>query len=195
MQPLDELIKHFKKMPSIGAKSAQRLAFFVLSQPNSWVESFVASMQNVKATVKNCSVCYNITISDPCEICRNQDRDHALVCIVSDPKDMLAIEKTGEYKGVYHILGGVISPIDGVTPDILKINELIERVQKGGLQELFFAINPTVEGEATILYISNLVKPYTIKKTRIAYGLPIGGDLDYADEMTVSKALEGRVEI
>lgn len=182
-------------MPSIGARSAQRLALFILSQPESWVNSFIESLHNVKQQIKNCSVCYNFTVDDPCRICRNSARDQSLLCVIADPEDLLAIEKTGKYKGIYHVLGGVISPIEGITPDVLKIAELKERIQQGTFKEIFFAINPTVEGEASIIYITELLRPYRVKMTRIAYGLPIGGDLDYADELTVSKALEGRVEI
>ncbi len=182
-------------MPSIGARSAQRLALFVLSQPESWVNSFVEALQNVKRQIKNCAICYNLTVDDPCSICCDNTRDKNLLCVVADPEDLLAIEKTGKFKGVYHVLGGVISPIDGITPEVLKIAELKERIKKGSFKEIFFAVNPTVEGEATIIYITELLRPYHVKMTRIAYGLPIGGDLDYADELTVSKALEGRVEI
>lgn len=195
MQILDDLSRHFKQMPTVGGKSAQRLAFFILSQPQSWVDSFCHALQQVKAKVKYCSRCFNVTVSDPCPICVAQDRNKALVCVVANPQDQIAIEKTGKYKGLYHILGGLISPLDGITPDVLKIKELVERVKKENFQEVFFAINPTVEGEATIIYISKLLRPLNIKMTRLAYGLPIGADIDYADELTILRAYEGRVEI
>jgi len=195
MQPLDQLIQHFKALPSIGAKSAQRLAFYILSQPESWVQSFADTLKHVKEKVSNCSQCFNITLSDPCEICQDTTRDQKQICVVADPKDLIAIEKTKCFKGIYHILGGVISPIDGVNPDVLKITELVHRVEKNNFDEIFFAINPTVEGEATMIYITALLKDFGVRMTRIAYGLPIGADIDYMDELTISKALEGRVEI
>jgi len=150
---------------------------------------------DVKHKIKYCSQCHTITLHDPCIICGDAARDHHSLCIVADPQDQMAIEKTGEFNGVYHILGGLISPLDGLTPDILKIKELIKRVFTGKYQEIFFAINPTVEGEATILYITNQLKGQDVLMTRIAYGLPIGADLDYADELTIAKAYEGRVKI
>ena len=195
MKPLDDLIRHFRNMPAVGNKSAQRLAFFILAQPQSWVDSFINSLQNAKTHIKYCSQCFNLTISDPCAICASTERDRAILCVVADPQDQMAIEKTGKYKGLYHILGGLISPIDGVTPEILKIKELVERVKKNKYQEIFFAINPTVEGEATVIYISSLLRNQAVKMTRIAYGLPIGADIDYADELTILRAYEGRVEI
>ncbi len=195
MQPLDDLIRHFRNMPAVGTKTAQRLAFFILGQPRSWVDSFIQALKQAKSEIKYCAQCFNITTTDPCAICSASKRDQTTLCIVADPQDQLAIEKTGQYKGLYHILGGVISPIDGITPELLKIKELIARVNKGQFKEVFFAINPTVEGEATIIYISGLLRPLNIRMTRIAYGLPIGADIDYADELTILRAYEGRVEI
>jgi recombination protein RecR len=193
--PLEQLIKYFQRMPSVGAKSAQRMAFYILSQPESWVSGFAETLNDVKKKIKYCSQCYNITLTDPCAICASPDRDKTMLCVIADPKDQLTVEKIGEYNGVYHVLGGLISPIDGITPEILKITELVTRVKTGQFKEVFFAINPTIEGEATILYIINLLKGTTVNLTRIAYGLPIGADLDYTDELTLSKAYEGRVKI
>jgi recombination protein RecR len=193
--PLDELTSYFQKMPSVGNKSARRLAFFILSQPKSWVEGFSQAMKTVKEKIYYCSQCYTITMQDPCEICRDQGRDSSMLCVVADPKDQMVIEKMGDYKGLYHVLGGLISPIDGITPDILKIPELIKKLKMKDIKEVFFAINPTVEGEATILYITNLLGDYKGKLTRIAYGLPIGADMDYTDDLTLSKAYEGRIQI
>jgi recombination protein RecR len=195
MQILTELSRYFKQMPGVGGKSAQRLAFFILAQPRSWVDAFCQSLQQVKEKVKYCSHCFNVTLVDPCPICAASDRERSIVCVVANPQDQIVIERTGKYCGLYHILGGLISPLDGITPELLKIKELSDRVKKENLREVFFAINPTVEGEATIIYISKLLRPLNIKMTRLAYGLPIGGDIDYADELTILKAYEGRIEI
>lgn len=195
MNPLSKLIEHFKKMPSIGPKSAQRIAFYLLSQPQQQVEAFIDALREVKEKVRYCVRCFNITVADPCEICADKKREQEILCVVSDPEDLIALEKTGEYKGLYHVLGGLISPIDGITPEILRIKELLARVDKENIKELFFAVNPTVEGEATILYLTRLIRPLGMKMTRIAYGLPMGADIDYADELTIAKAYQGRVEI
>jgi len=194
MGPLDELAKYFQKMPSVGARLSARLAFFILGQPQNWIDGFVAAMQSVKKNVKYCTQCHDITLRDPCDICRDPARDRGLLCVVADPRDRLAIEKT-EYRGLYHILGGLLSPLDNITPEVLRIEELTEKIRKGSYREVFFAINPTVEGEATIMYISDLLKGLGVKLTRIAYGLPTGANIDYADELTVSRAYQGRVEI
>jgi len=195
MKFLDDLIRHFRRMPTIGAKSAQRLAFFVLSQPASWIDSFCQALQQAKAQVRYCSQCFNMTIIEPCAVCRDESRHRTSLCVVANPQDQMAIEKTNKYKGLYHVLGGLISPLDGLTPEVLKIKELIDRVKQQKFTEIFFAINPTVEGEATIIYISKLLRPFEIKMTRIGYGLPIGGDIDYSDELTILRAYEGRIEI
>lgn len=194
MGPLDDLAKYFQKMPSIGARSAQRLAFFILSQPQNWVDGFTQAMQSVKKNVRYCSQCHNITLQDPCEICRDKERDRSLLCVVADPRDQQAIEKIG-YHGLYHILGGLISPLDSITPEVLKIDDLVQKIKKQNFKEVFFAINPTVEGEATILYIVDLLQGLDVKMTRIAYGLPTNANIDYADELTITRAYEGRVEI
>ncbi|GBR76710.1 recombination protein RecR, partial [Candidatus Termititenax persephonae] len=171
MEPLDELAKYFQKMPSIGARSAQRLAFFILGQPQNWLDGFIQAMQAVKKNVLYCSQCHNITLHDPCDICRDSARDRGLLCVVADPRDQQAVEKT-EYRGLYHILGGLLSPLDNITPEVLRIEELVQKIKNGAYREIFFAINPTVEGEATIMYISDLLKGGGARLTRIAYGLP-----------------------
>ncbi|MDR1997271.1 MAG: recombination mediator RecR [Candidatus Margulisbacteria bacterium] len=194
MGPLDELARYFQKMPSVGARSAQRLAFFILSQPQNWVDGFIQSLQAVKKDVRYCSQCHNITLTDPCEICRDPDRIRGLLCVVADPRDQQAIEKIS-YRGLYHILGGLLSPLDSITPEVLKIDDLVQKIRRNNYREVFFAINPTVEGEATILYIADLLKGLGVRMTRIAYGLPTNANIDYADELTISRAYEGRVEI
>lgn len=194
MGPLDELAKYFQKMPSVGARLSARLAFFVLSQSPGWVDGFTQALQAVKKNIRYCSQCHNITLQDPCEICRDQTRDRALLCVVAEPRDQQAIEKIG-YKGLYHILGGLLSPLDNITPEVLRIEELVKKIQNGVLREVFFALDPTVEGEATIMYISELLKDCAVKLTRLAYGLSTGANIDYADELTLTRAYEGRVTI
>ncbi len=193
-KPVNDLIEEFKKMPGIGPKSAQRLAFYVLGITSEEVEALRSALANIKAGVKYCSECYNLTVSDPCQICSDANRNRKTVCVVSDPKDLIAIERTNEYKGVYHILGGVISPLDGIGPDNLRIKELIRRL-KNGAEEVILALNPTTESETTVFYLTKLIKPLGIKLTRIAYGLPIGCDMDFADEATILKSLEGRAAL
>ncbi len=190
-QPVNDLIEEFKKMPGIGPKSAQRLAFYILGITEEEIESLRTALSKIKNGVKYCSLCYNLTVSDPCPICSDQNRSKKVVCVVSDPKDLIAIERTHEYKGVYHVLGGVISPLDGIGPDNLRIKELIRRL-KNGTEEVILALNPTTESETTVFYLTKLIKPLGIKLTRIAYGLPIGCDMDFADEATILKSLEGR---
>ena len=190
-QPVNDLIEEFKKMPGVGPKSAQRLAFYILGITEEEVESLRSALAKIKNGVKYCSQCYNLTVNDPCPICCDHNRSKKTVCVVSDPKDLLAIERTNEYRGVYHILGGVISPLDGIGPDNLRIKELIRRL-KDGAEEVILALNPTTESESTVFYLTKLIKPLGIKLTRIAYGLPIGCDMDFADEATILKSLEGR---
>jgi len=194
-EPMNMLINEFQKMPSIGPKSAQRLAFFILGLSDAEAESLTVAIKNVKASIKHCSVCHNITVSDPCLNCADTSRDHSLICVVSEPRDIIAMEKTREFKGVYHVLGGLLSPLEGITPETLRIKELLQRIEKQKVSELILALNPTVEGEATALYLSKLIKPLGVKMMRIAYGLPIGSDIDYADEVTLMKSFEGRIEI
>ncbi|MFC1517280.1 recombination mediator RecR [Candidatus Margulisiibacteriota bacterium] len=192
---MNELINEFQKMPSIGPKSAQRLAFYILALADGEVTALTSAITNAKAKIKHCSICHNITVQDPCVICNDQARDHQQICVVSEPRDIIAIEKTREFKGVYHVLGGLISPLEGITPETLRIKELLKRIEKEQMKELILAINPTVEGEATAIYLSKLIKPLGVKMTRIAYGLPVGSNIDYADEVTLTKSYEGRVEL
>jgi recombination protein RecR len=194
-ETLNKLIAELQRMPGIGPKSAQRLAFFILQSSQKDVESLLLAIQEAKGKLAHCSVCFNITDIDPCRICSNKSRDNNLLCVVAEPKDLVAIERSGEYNGKYHVLGGMISPLDGVGPDNLRIKELLKRLQKGDFVEIVLATSPTTEGEATNIYLTRLIKPLGIKLTRVAYGLPIGADMDYADEATLSKAFEGRREI
>jgi recombination protein RecR len=194
-ESLAKLIDELQKLPGIGPKSAQRLAFHLLGSSRKSVEELTAAMVQAKDRLKYCSVCFNITDIDPCKICSDGSRDSKVICVVAEPKDLVAIERSGAYNGKYHVLGGVISPLDGVEPDSLRIRELLSRVGKNSVKELVLAISPTTEGEATIIYLTKLLKPLGIKLTRIAYGLPIGADMDYADPATLSKALEGRREV
>lgn len=193
--PLTLLAEQFAKLPGIGIKTAQRLAYFVMGMSDSEAEAFAKAIVYAKKTVRSCSVCQNLTDKEVCPICSNDGRDHSIICVVEDPKDVSAIERTREYKGVYHVLHGLISPIDGITPDKLRITELLGRIRKGDVKEVIMATNPTAEGEATAMYISRLLKPLGIKVTRLAFGLPIGANLEYADEVTLFKAIENRNEI
>jgi recombination protein RecR len=194
-EPIAKLIEGFMKLPGIGPKTASRLAFFVLNMKEDDVLDFAKALVNAKRNLTYCSVCHNITDSDPCRICEDQHRDKSLVCVVQEAKDIIAMEKMKEYRGDYHVLHGAISPMDGVGPEDIKIPELLKRLQDDTIQEVIIATNPTIEGEATAMYISRLVKPTGIKVTRIAHGLPVGGDLEYADEVTLSRAIEGRREL
>ncbi|MFB4163681.1 recombination mediator RecR [Alteribacillus sp. JSM 102045] len=193
--PISKLIEGFMKLPGIGPKTASRLAFYVLDMKEDDVLDFAKSLVSAKRDLTYCSVCHHITDIDPCRICEDKQRDQSVVCVVQDSKDVIAMEKMREYSGLYHVLHGAISPMDGVGPEDIKIPELIKRLQNDEIQEVIVATNPTIEGEATAMYISRLIKPTGIKVTRIAHGLPIGGDLEYADEVTLSKAIEGRREL
>lgn len=194
-EPISKLIEGFMKLPGIGPKTASRLAFYVLSMKEDDVLHMAKALVNVKRDLTYCSVCCNITDTDPCRVCQDKQRDQSMICVVQDPKDVIAMEKMREYDGQYHVLHGAISPMDGIGPEDIKVPELLKRLQNEEVQELILATNPTIEGEATAMYISRLVKPFQIKVTRIAHGLPVGGDLEYADEVTLSKALEGRREL
>jgi recombination protein RecR len=194
-ETLAKLIEELKKMPGIGPKSAQRLAFFILQSSGKDVESLLSAIKEAKERLKHCSICFNITDLNPCRICSESSRDNNLLCIVAEPKDLMAIERSREYNGKYHVLGGMISPLDGIGPESLRIKELMGRLRKGNIKEIILAISPTTEGEATNIYLAKLIKPLGINLTRVAYGLPIGADMDYADEATLSKALQGRKEI
>ena len=192
---IEKLIEAFEKLPSIGNKTAARLAFYMLDASQEEAEEFVKAILDAKKNLKYCSKCYNISDTDPCNICSNANRDQSVICVVEDVRDVVAMERTHEFQGVYHVLHGSISPMNGVGPDQIKIKELLSRLMDGSVKELILATNPRVEGEATAMYISKLVKPLGVKVTRIAHGIPVGGDLEYTDEVTLSKALEGRREL
>ena len=192
---IEKLIESFEKLPSIGHKTAARLAFYILNSSKEETEEFVSSIINAKKNLKYCSCCFNISDTDPCTICGNPKRDKDVICVVEDVRDIIAMEKTHEFKGVYHVLHGSISPMNGIGPDDIKIKELLARLMDEKVKEVILATNPRVEGEATAMYISKLIKPLGIKVTRIAHGIPVGGDLEYTDEITLTKALEGRREI
>lgn len=194
-RPLAELTEFFQRFPGIGPKSAQRLAFYLLKMPISDVEKFAAKMVEAKSTIKCCSKCFNMSASDPCEICSDDNRNHQTICVVAETKDLIAIEKTREFKGVYHVLQGVISPIEGIGATDIRVKELVTRIAEDNIQEVILALNPSVEGEATTLYLAKLLKPFNIKVSRIALGIPVGSDLEYADEITLARALEGRREL
>lgn len=189
------LIEHFQKFPSVGPKSAQRMAFYLLRMPMSEVQKLAQSIIEAKQNTHTCEVCFNLSSTSPCDICTSTRRDRTTICVVAETKDLIAIEKTNEYKGLYHVLQGLISPIDGIGADDIRIKELLTRLTNEEVKEIILALSPSVEGEATSLYLSKLVKPFGIKISRIAFGLPVGADLEYADEITIAKALEGRREI
>jgi len=191
---IEELIAKLASLPGIGPKSAERLAFYLLKQDQSELNSFSESFRNLRQGVNTCSRCHNFTENDPCPICSDKGRDNRKLCVVSEPLDVVALEKTHEYDGLYHVLQGIISPIDGIGPEDLTIEQLLDRVKSDGIREVILATSPTTEGEATSLFIYKQLKPLGLKVTRIARGLPIGGDLEYADEATLSRALEGRKE-
>ena len=194
-KPIATLIEHFQKFPSIGPKSAQRMAFYLLRMPISEVEKFAQSMIDAKQNTKTCEICFNLSASTPCEICSSPQRDRSTICVVAETKDLIAVEKTNEYKGLYHVLQGLISPMDGIGADDIRIKELLTRLTNEEVKEVILALSPSVEGEATSLYLSKLIKPFGIKISRIAFGLPVGSDLEYADEITIARAIEGRREI
>ena len=193
-EPMGRLIAEFTKMPGIGPKSAQRLAFYILQASDGDVRELIDALQETKKKVGYCSNCFNISVEDPCEICGDENRDRTKICVVALSQDLIAIEKTREYNGHYHVLGGVISPLDGIGPENLRIKELLKRLTKD-VKEVILALNPTVEGEATVIYLTRLLKPLGVMMTRIAYGLPVGSDMDYADEVTLTKSFEGRREV
>jgi recombination protein RecR len=192
--PIARLVEHFRRLPGIGPKSAVRLAYHVLKMDSAQAAALAQAIIEAKERVSYCSVCFDLTDADPCQICRSEERDRSVVCVVEDPKDVTAMERTREFKGLYHVLHGSLSPLEGIGPDDLKVKELLDRVGSG-LREVIMATNPNVEGEATAMYIAKLLKPLGVKVTRIAHGLPMGGDLEYADEVTLSKALENRREM
>ena len=192
---IEKLIESFERLPSIGHKTAVRLAFHMLDLSKEETDEFINSIINAKEKLKYCSNCYNISDTDPCPICSSPKRDNSVICVVEDVRDVMAMERTHEFKGVYHVLHGTISPMNGIGPEDIKIKELLERLRDTDVKEIIIATNPRVEGEATAIYLSKLIKPIGIKVTRIAHGIPVGGDLEYTDEVTLSKALEGRREL
>jgi len=194
-ESVEQLAEQFAQLPGIGRKTAHRLALYVLKMSRDEVVTLAKALVNVKDKVRYCSVCSNITESDPCSICSNTKRERSFICVVEEPHDVIAIEKTHEFKGLYHVLGGALSPLDGIGPDDLKIKELLQRFSNATIEEVILALNPNVEGEATTLYLSHLLKPLGMKITRIARGLPVGSDLEFADEATLSRALEGRIAV
>ena len=189
------LIEHFQKFPSVGPKSAQRMAFYLLRMPVSEVEKFAQSMIDAKHNTKTCEICFNLSSTSPCEICSSNNRNRSVICVVAETKDLIAIERTNEYRGLYHVLQGLISPMDGIGAEDIRIKELLNRLTDEGVKEVILALSPSVEGEATSLYLTKLIKPFGIKISRIAFGLPVGADLEYADEVTLAKAIEGRREL
>lgn len=199
-ESLEILIRELSKLPGIGRKSAQRVALYLLKQPKENVEILTKALVDIKDKIHYCSICFNITENDPCPICLNVKRDKSVICVVEEPNDVMAIEKTNEFHGLFHVLGGSLSPLDGIGPEDLKVRELITRFStdasnNSAIKEVILAMNPNVEGEATTIYLSKLLKPFGVKVTRIARGLPIGGDMEFADEATLAKAIEGRIVI
>ncbi len=191
-ESVNKLINQFEKLPGIGHKTAVRLAFYVLESPENYAKEMAEAIINAKEKVKFCSICYNLTETDPCEICSNNKRDNSVICVVENVKDVIAMERTHEYKGLYHVLHGSISPMNNITAADIKIKELLQRLSDDKIKEVILATNPTVEGEATAMYISRIIKPLGITVSRIAHGIPVGGDLEYTDEITLIKAMEGR---
>ena len=192
---IEKLIESFERLPSIGHKTAVRLASHMLDLSKEETDEFINSIINAKEKLKYCSNCYNISDTDPCPICSSPKRDNSVICVVEDVRDVMAMERTHEFKGVYHVLHGTISPMNGIGPEDIKIKELLNRIANNDIKEIIIATNPRVEGEATAIYLSKIIKPLGIKVTRIAHGIPVGGDLEYTDEVTLSKALEGRREL
>ena len=195
VRPLRELIEQLQRLPGIGAKGAQRLAFHLLRQPRSDVEALLEAIRDVKEQITYCSVCSNITDADPCYYCTHDGRDRSVICVVEDPHNVSAVERTKEFNGTYHVLMGALSPLQGVGPDELRIRSLLDRVGDGQVEEVIIATNPNVEGEATAIYLAKLLKPLGLRVTRIAMGLPVGSDIEYADDVTIHKAIEGRREL
>ncbi len=193
-KPLSKLIAHFEKFPGIGPRTAQRLALFILKQPESSIRDFSKALLEAHSNVGHCKKCFNLTSEELCEICRNTERDQKIICVVAETKDLLALERAREFKGVYHVIGGLISPMDSIGPELLEIRSLIDRVSKSEIDEIILALTPSVEGDTTSLYIGKLLTPFT-KVTRIAYGLPMGSELEYVDEVTLARALEGRTNL
>lgn len=192
---LEKLVEQFQKIPSIGRKTAQRMAFHVLDLPDNEAKEFADAIMEAHTKIHHCSLCHNLTENELCPICESVTRDHSLLCVVEDPRDVPALERTREFQGVYHVLHGTISPMNGVGPDQLTIKSLVERVATGEVKEVIMATNPTLEGDTTAMYIGKLLKPFEVKVTRLAYGIPVGADIEYADDVTLLRALEGRREL
>ena len=193
-KPLAKLIAHFEKFPGIGPRTAQRLALYILKQPEQTIKDFSKALIEAHNNVGHCKKCFNLTSETECEICKNPDRDQNVICVVAEARDLLALERAREFKGIYHVIGGLISPMDSIGPELLEIKSLVERVSKNDIKEIILALTPSVEGDTTSLYIAKLLTPFT-KVTRIAYGLPMGSELEYVDEVTLARALEGRRDI
>ncbi len=193
-KPLSKLIGHFEKFPGIGPRTAQRLALFILKQPESSIRDFSKALLEAHSNVGHCKKCFNLTSEEECEICRNTERNQKIICVVAETKDLLALERSKEFKGTYHVIGGLISPMDSISPELLEIRSLVERVSKSDIDEIILALTPSVEGDTTSLYIGKLLTPFT-KVTRLAYGLPMGSELEYVDEVTLARALEGRTNL
>ncbi|HET7875908.1 MAG TPA: recombination mediator RecR [Methylomirabilota bacterium] len=194
-EPVARLIEALQRLPGIGPKTAQRLTFFLLKRPSEEVAALADALGQLKSSIVHCTICFNVTEEDPCRICRDPQRDRRALCVVEEPNDLLALERTGEFRGRYHVLLGALSPLDGIGPEDLRVRELLTRLEGERVEEVILATNPSVEGEATAIYLAKLLKPLGVRITRIARGLPVGGDLEYADEVTLSKALEGRREM
>lgn len=192
---LEKLVEQFRKIPSIGSKTAQRMAFYVLDLPKDEAKEFANAILNAQSKIHRCSVCHNLTQNELCTICSNPKRDSSVICVVEDPRVVMTIERMHEYNGVYHVLHGVISPMHGIGPEQLTLNSLVERVSKGDIKEVIMATNPTIEGDTTAVYVGRLLKPFDVKVTRLAYGIPVGADIEFADDITLSRALEGRREL
>ncbi|MGD2041996.1 MAG: recombination mediator RecR [Anaerolineae bacterium] len=194
-EPVNRLIEAFSQLPGVGPKTASRLTFYLLRRPAEQSEALAEALRDLKQRITFCTTCFNITEEAPCRICQDEGRDRSIVCVVEEPLDVLAIDRTGEYKGLYHVLHGAISPVEGIGPDELRIDELMARLRKESIQEVLMATNPNLEGEATAMYLARLIQPLGIRVTRLARGLPVGGDLEYADAVTLGRALEGRREM
>ncbi len=195
VSPIQNLIDEFQKLPGIGNKTAQRLAYHVINLPKEKAERFASAIVEAKQKISYCKTCQNLSDKEECSVCSNPSRDHSVICVTENPKDVIQMERTNEFKGVYHVLHGAISPMDNIGPDDIKIKELMARIAAGGINEVIMATNPNLEGETTAMYISKLIKPFGVKVTRIAHGVPVGGELEFADEVTLSKALQWRIEI
>lgn len=193
--PLKQLIENFAALPGIGRKTAQRLAFHVLDMPEEQAKAFAKAIVDAKSSIHNCKICQNFTDKEICDICSSPERDSSVICVVEDPKDVMAFERLQEYRGLYHVLHGLISPLNGIGPESIRVKELLQRLQSGDVREIIMATNPTIEGEATAMYLSKLLKPLGFKVSRLAFGIPIGGELEYADNVTLNRALENRTEL